>query len=118
MRPAIHLLVALLLGACADPQTQCVSRANADLRAIDREIADIQTALAQGYRVTGGRTSVGFAFCTSDDPIHVCLGTETPVAERRQAIDPAAERARLRALQARRPQAAATAARAEAACAG
>jgi hypothetical protein len=117
MRPAIPFVLILMLAACADPHAQCVKRANAELTAIDREMAEIQTTLSRGYRVSKGpRATVGFALCTSDDPLHLCLGADAPVYERHQAIDPAAEQARLRALQARRPQAASNAARAQTSC--
>ena len=116
MRHVIPICL-LALAACGDPQKQCVTRANAELRAIDYEIAEIETALARGYRVQeGSRTTVGFALCTSDNPVHLCLSTERPINERRIAIDPVAERARLRRLEARRPAAETEARRAEVLC--
>ena len=116
MRPAPLLVLLLALAACADPRAACLSRANAELRAIDEEIVEIQVSLARGYRVSPGSTvSAGLAVCARDSPVTVCLGGDRALSERRIAIDRRAEEARLRALEARRPGAEANAARAAAA---
>lgn len=115
MRRALALC--LILAACAEPRAACLSRANAELRGIDAAIADAELALARGYRVREGSTvTAGLAFCAEDSPLTLCVGGERPIAQRRIAIDPATERARIRALEARRPAAAAAAARAAEAC--
>lgn len=117
MRPMIPLLLPIFLAACSNPHTQCVSRAKTELRSVDREIIEIETTLARGYRVDErSRAKVGFRLCTSGEPVHLCLGADGPISERRVAIDPHAERARLRTLRAERPRIAAAAERAEATC--
>jgi hypothetical protein len=117
MRHIISIALVLALAACADSRTKCLNRAAAELTAIDAEIVDIEVALARGYRVKeGSRVTAGFAVCSSNDPLHLCLGTERQISERRLTIDPAMERARLRTLQAHRPEAAAAAAQAQAQC--
>lgn len=93
----------LALGACANPHSQCVKRANATLEGLDKDIADTELALARGYRVEEkSRTTAGIALCTSNK-IRACISTERPISERRIPIDPATERAKLNTLKARRP---------------
>ncbi|MCX7645393.1 MAG: hypothetical protein N2Z62_08885 [Rhodobacteraceae bacterium] len=117
MRPALALCLVTLLAACADTRTACLDRASAELRAIDAEIAEIELALARGYRVSGGATvTAGLSVCTGDSPVTVCLGGSRPISERTVAIDRRSEEARLRALRSARPEAAARAERAAAAC--
>lgn len=117
MHRPIPFILILMLCACADPHTQCVNRANAELKAIDEEITEIEVALVRGYRVKeGSRVTAGLGFCTSKNPVNVCLSTERPISERRLTIDPSAERARLRALKNYRPIAAQNAARASQSC--
>lgn len=117
MRPLAALCLLALAAACAEPRTACLNRATAELRAIDAEIAEIELALARGYRVVGGSTvTAGLSVCTRDNPVTVCLGGSRPISERTVAIDRRAEEARLRALRAERPAAAARAERAAAAC--
>lgn len=111
------LALVLLLAACAETRGACLSRAGAELRALDAAIADTDLALARGYRVAPGSTfTAGLAICAEDSPLTLCLSGERPISERRVAIDPVGERARLRSLQARRPAVAAAAERAAAAC--
>ena len=115
MRRSLGLL--LVLAACAEPRAACLSRAEAGLRALDAEIAETESALALGYRVAPrSRVTAGLAICAGDSPVTLCVSGERPLHERRRAIDPDTERARLRALLARRPAVAAAAARSAAAC--
>ncbi|MDH3262803.1 MAG: hypothetical protein OEM24_02270 [Paracoccaceae bacterium] len=117
MRLALALAFTLLLVACAEPRAACLRRANAELRALDAAVAETELALARSYRVAPGSTvTAGLAICAEDSPLTLCLSGERPISERRTAIDPAEERARLRALMARRPAVAAEAERASAAC--
>jgi len=118
MRPTLALMLLLILAACASPRTACLQRAAAPLRALDADIAETRAVLAYGYRPGRDRgISAGLAFCADGSPITLCLSGERPLAQRRViAVDPAAERARLRALEARRPALAAAAARAAAIC--
>ena len=117
MRRTLALPLLLLLAACAEPRAACLRQANAELRALDAAIAETELALARGYRVTPGSTvTAGLAICAEDSPLTVCLSGERPVSERRIAIDRATERARLRALKARRPTVAEAAEQAAAAC--
>ena len=117
MRPVALIVLLSALAACADPRAACLSRASAELRAIDDEIAEIRVALARGYRVSpGSAVRAGLAVCSRDSPVTVCLGGDRTLSERRIAVDRRAEEARLRTLEARRPRAEADAARAAAAC--
>lgn len=111
------LFALLLLAACAETRAACLARAGADLRALDADIAETEAALALGYRQTPrGAVSVGAALCTRDSPLTLCVSAERPLAARHSAIDPEAERARLRALGSHRPAVAAAAGRAAEAC--
>ncbi|MFN7004208.1 MAG: hypothetical protein ACK4NW_12365, partial [Roseinatronobacter sp.] len=51
----IALPFLLLLAACASPQQSCIRAAQADLRAIDAQVAESEAALRRGYRVTQAR---------------------------------------------------------------
>lgn len=101
MRQALFATV--FLAACAGTRSACLARADAELRALDAEIAATESALARGYRLAprSGLT-VGAAICAENRPLTLCLGGERPLGERRTAIDPAAERARLASLRADR----------------
>lgn len=117
MRPAFAICLMVLVAACAETRTACLNRASAEVRAIDAEIAEIELALARGYRVSGGSAvTAGLSVCAENSPVTVCLGGSRPISERTVAIDRRAEEARLRALRAARPEAAARAERAAAAC--
>lgn len=111
------LAVVLLVAACAETRGACLSRAGSELRALDAAIAETEVALARGYRVAPGSTvTAGLAICAEDSPLTLCLSGERPISERRVAIDPAEERARLRSFRSRRPAVAEAAERAAAAC--
>lgn len=114
MRHALILM--LLLSACAESRQACLRRAEADLRALDAQIADTETALALGYRTEESRVHVGLAACNENSSLTVCLGGSGPIYQRREIIDPEAERRHLAVLQARRPQVAAQAEARAAAC--
>ncbi len=106
-----YLLIALLpLVACTSPKEVCTRNATEDLRNIDALIEETEQNIARGYtfdtevvrssRVrycvghgTGGNVRIGAVFC--NDPY---IDTK----ERPVAIDPKAEREKLRSLKAKR----------------
>lgn len=104
MRAFWMLPLAAMLAGCATPHQQCVADATRDVRVLDGLIAETEQALARGYGVQRETTyAPRYTFCggygyryyglnTCYDPYPVTR--ETPVA-----IDPAAERRKLRALQ-------------------
>lgn len=109
----------LTLAACASPQQRCIEAAMTDLRTTRAEIAEIETALERGYRVTGTRVDVGLKICAEPgDGITFCTAGRKPVYEPRRPIDRAAERARLARLRDLEERQAAEAARAVRACGG
>ncbi len=111
------LILILFLAACAEPRAACVDRAGAELRALDKEIADTKLALARGYRDDDrSRVRVGAAICAEDSPITLCLSGDRPLSRRGTAINPTEERARLRRLEARRASVAEAAERAALSC--
>ncbi len=119
-RPATRrLLVAVvaIAAACTAPREACLDRAAAELVTLDAEIAEIERALARGYRAENrSALTAGLTLCARDSPVALCVSGERPLRERVTAIDPVTERARLRDRQARRPAVAAAAADAAAAC--
>jgi len=117
MRLFAPLILILVLSACAETRTRCLTRANAELTALDNEIVETEVAIIRGYRVAPrSQISVGVGVCTSNDPVRFCASTRHPVYERREPVDPGAERLRLAELKARRPAVAAAAEAAAASC--
>lgn len=86
-----------LLAACASPQQNCIRQAQAELRALDQQIAESEAALARGYRVTqasDGRTTLNIC-AWPREPVLFCT-THTPRQRAtRLAVHPGAEDARL-----------------------
>ena len=96
----IGLIFPLMLAACASPQQSCIRAAQAELRAIDAQIAESEAALQRGYRVTEateGRTTLNIC-AWPREPVLFCT-THTPGQRaNRTAVLPAAEEARLQEL--------------------
>ncbi len=121
------LALVLGLAACATPQQQCVARANHDLKVVDGLIAGLQRDIARGYGMQRETvTSSEFRFCGAygslDGPTlagagGMCLTDVPRVVERPVAIDLGEARHKLAALEAKRRELAASAARAIDACA-
>lgn len=96
-------LGALLLG-CATPEQTCLRAAQAELAALDRDIADAERAIARGYRVSETVAPV--------TTLHICAWPResvlfctrhTPGADaRRVPVNIAAEQARLDSLRSQR----------------
>ena len=123
LRPALCAL--LLVSACASPRDACLRSATAELRRLDRLIAESEAALARGYRLEREpEVATGLTFCVGagqreegvDVGLRYCPEVETRYREVPAAIDPAAERRTLEALRARRAEEARRAARRAAAC--
>lgn len=75
--------------------------AQADLRAIDEQIADVETALEQGFRVLPAQEGVTrLRLCAwPREPVLFCTESiQRPRSESREAIDRQAEQARLQQL--------------------
>lgn len=90
-----------LIAACGTPQDRCVRAAQADLRAIDEQIADVETALEQGFRVLPAQEGVTrLRLCAwPREPVLFCTESiQRPRSESREVIDRQAEQARLQQL--------------------
>ena len=110
----IALPFLLVLAACASPQQSCIRAAQTELRAIDAQIAESETALRRGYRVTQAteaRTTLNICawprepvlFCTTHTPGQRATRTEAlPAAEEARLAELRRERARLVAVTADR----------------
>lgn len=100
MRLVIALPLLALIAACASPRQACIRAAEADLRAIDAQISESETALRRGYRVTQateGRTTLNIC-AWPREPVLFCT-THTPgTRATRTDVLPAAEEARLTEL--------------------
>ena len=104
----------LLIAACASPRQSCITAAEAELRAVDAQIAESEEALRRGYRVTQareGRTTLNICawprepvlFCTTHTPGQRATRTEVlPAAEHARLAELRRERARLVAVTADR----------------
>ena len=105
-RLPLALLLPLLLAACATPEQRCVGPAVAELRTIDRLIAETERNIARGYAIArepGVRTRLA-ACLPGDGPYTFCLYDQPVVTERPVAIDRRAERAKLETLFERRAE--------------
>jgi len=101
--PLALLLLALV--ACATPEERCLRRAQPDTAAIDAQIAEIRTALANGYRVKPGTSvTLGLGFCQSSGNASLCLGGSKALPPKTVPIDRPYEQARLAALEDRRAE--------------
>lgn len=107
LRTALIAAMALGLAACASPRERCVNEATAELRTIDRLIAETEANIARGYalvREPGTRTTLEFCYNPPGEPFVFCPRTEATVRERPVAIDRAAERRKLASLRERRAE--------------
>lgn len=99
-----------LLAACGTPQEQCIRRETAELRKVDRLIADLRVDIDRGYRLrTETYTIPVWQICeiTRDAQGNItntryCWERETRTRQVPEAIDPAVERRKLTALESRR----------------
>ncbi|MDD7972552.1 hypothetical protein [Roseinatronobacter alkalisoli] len=90
-----------LLAACGTPQDRCTRVAQADLRALDAQIADVETALAKGYRILPaqeGRTRLSLCAWPREPVLFCTESIQRPRSETREVIDRQAEQARLQRL--------------------
>ena len=100
MAPALALAAVALLAACATPRERCILAAEANLRAIDAQIADHETALARGYRVipaTEPRTILRIC-AWPREPVLFCTEHTPGQRETRVSVDAEVEEARLAQL--------------------
>ncbi len=118
MRLILGLAALALLAACATPRQTCLRAAQAELQALDAQIAEVEAALARGYRITPEREP--------RTTLHICAWPREPVLfctqhtprERatRVSVVPAAEEARLAELRHDRARVVAATADRAAAC--
>jgi len=102
MRNLILILaVPAIIAACSTPQDRCVRAAQADLRAVDEQIADVETALEKGFRILPaqeGKTRISLCAWPREPVLFCTQSIQRPRSESREAIDRHAEQARLAQL--------------------
>lgn len=104
----LAILPLLLLAACATPRQQCEQAATRDYRIVTHLIEETRQNIARGYAIRSEqRVSPTLSFCAGgihDDHFGAsyCSDVATYTVERPVAIDPAAERRKLRTLLERR----------------
>ena len=98
------LLLLIFATACTHYPDDCNRRAVAELRTVNRLIAETRENLARGYsyEVEESGLSAGFVLCTGGHPVNLCTGSDTTYRRRPVAIDPEAERRKLESLLSRR----------------
>ena len=106
---ALGLMVLLLAGglsACGTPHQRCVAAASAELRTIDRLIAETEANIARGYSLERvSETRARLLPCAHiDGPFLFCVYDDVVVTERPRAIDRTAEARKLDTLRARRAE--------------
>jgi hypothetical protein len=100
MRLGLVLGAALVLAGCASPRETCLRAAQAELRALDAQIAESEAALARGYRITPAtepRTTLNIC-AWPREPVLFCTQHSPGQSASRVNVLPAAEEARLAEL--------------------
>jgi hypothetical protein len=113
MSPRLPLLLIAFLAACGTPQEQCINRVTRELRLISDLIAETELNLARGYEMeeyTIYRSR--WVYCSPPYVVQMpdgsqrvvrtgemCLDDFEDTVERPRAIDPVAERNKLKGLQ-------------------
>ncbi|MBT0958335.1 hypothetical protein IV417_13160 [Alphaproteobacteria bacterium KMM 3653] len=105
----ISLTAAALLAACGTPYEQCVSRAERDVRVLDRLIGEVEGNIARGYglrketyTVTVHSTCVVGKKKDGKRKTEPCLKERVQTRNVPEAIDLGAERAKLASMKAER----------------
>lgn len=119
------LVLPVVLAACGTPQERCISGATADLRPVDRLIAETQGNISRGYGLQattvyrdvwvpcyGGYGPYGPYRAAGG----MCIDEQAQIIERPVAVDIAEEKKKLAQLQAKRKELAAQASAQVAAC--
>ena len=118
MRASLALLIMIPLAACSAAQ-QCRLDVTRTTRILDRQIADTQAAVTDGYRLVPvpNPFHVGLQICAPNPfrPGRDCDEEDDPIL-RRERVNVPAERAKLASLIAQRKQAEAPTQAALAAC--
>ena len=99
-------LLLLLLAACATPEQRCVGPTMAELRTVERLIAETERNIARGYAIArepGVRTRLTTCL-PGDGPYTFCVYDQPVVRDRPVAIDRRSERAKLETLFERRAE--------------
>lgn len=104
-------LLALLLSACASPREQCLRAATEDLRVLDQLIAQSEANLDRGYSVRTETYPVTYPhWCAGRRGYgYFCQRTDYRTKHIPEAIDPASEARKLKALKSKRRDVAARA---------
>lgn len=107
----------MALTACGTPQQQCIANATAEVRKLDRMIAEVSGNLGRGYAIEeqtivthdwapcgfgGYRGMRGPGWRGAPPDMDMCLEPDQEVIRRNVPIDPAVQSRMLQNLQARR----------------
>lgn len=114
----------LILTGCATPQERCINSATRDMRVVDQLIAESMATLARGYALDSQIvTRTDFEDCTPrataeypNPRPQMCLVEVPQTITKPVAVDLAAEKAKLKGLEAKSAQQSIAAAAAIAAC--
>ena len=118
MRLILVVAASALIAGCASPRQACLRAAQAELQSLDTQIAEGETALARGYRVsqpTEPRTTLHIC-AWPREPVLFCTRHTPGQRETRVTVFPAAEQARLTELRRERARLVAATADRIAAC--
>lgn len=121
--PALALALVATLAACAQTPAACKGEAMKELQALDSLIAETRANIDRGYARSDGRdrgASTSVQLCLGSGSRHVGVSFCSAGSPTRQsgpvAIDPEAERRKLRSFESRRIEIARCAAAEAAAC--
>ncbi|MGY6410704.1 MAG: hypothetical protein ACXIUV_06735 [Alkalilacustris sp.] len=118
MRRAAALLVLMALAACGTPFDRCVRPVQAELRTVDRLIAETEGNIARGFAIERQNQIIQERVpCLDSDGFRTwCLAPVVTETRRPVAIDRDVERGKLATLRARRSELQALAVVTEARC--
>lgn len=107
MKAIFPILGTLALAACASPQQQCVTNATRDLQVVDGLILETRQNIDRGYAIREDIVpTASFNWCFGNygynTGVSLCSNNSTRVRRTPVAIDPAAEQAKLKNLEAQR----------------
>ena len=97
-------LLLAFVAACTQYPDDCDRRALRELRVVDNLIEETRVNLGRGYayETVETRFDTDFVFCSGTGNVALCTGSDNGYRRRPVAIDPEAERRKLRSLTERR----------------